>query len=1128
MRKYLLFAIFRRFRKLIIMMVVIAGVCFGIVMSLVNARGAMEKSFDAFLTEYHTADATISVSETVNADTAGILAAVPGIARVESRLTSFVQFHTPSGRLLGAYVSTMHEGDLEKIYKWEGPDQLSGNEILIQRKFAKDQGLKVGDVLTVRTEEEERSFRIAGTVSSPENIEGSRLEGLGTYYTEIGYIYVPAAMLETETEKQYDRMMAEWKEKEGEYLQAKEDAAAALEDGERQLADAWAELEKQEKEFEEKRAELKEQIRTLTNARLQLVLGRNDLNTAETTAAEMKEQSGQAMAQIESQILELEDRQSELEEVRNELTMLQVRLEDARGRLIVMRGELRSGEIQMGDALRIMRAAKALWDRIRAAGGKIKIPEELLDGEAARTVEEIEEILREKGITAEGLDTTIAEAEDGTAQIRNGIGQIQEGIRQISETYLPEIQDYLEQTEQGLEVIAESRDALKQALAGMTDGLRQIEEFEEIAPENRETLEQTLQEVEEGIRAINSGIEEAETALTEGREQLETETVKAEETKQETNKKLAAGAEKLEDALRELQTWEGYTPLRNEFQITFDEGVTDRRAVLDAALAALNNPNAKGALYEDTMLYHRIQRENIDPWDGLGLFLPIIFALLVLLVLFLFLSLMIKQFRRENGIFRALGFTITEIRSMFCGICLLMVPPALAIGVAVHFPFLQVFYYFYGILFEFPHIVSDFNWGALALYAGALTLGMQATALISTAAINGVHPAEIMSRQFYGAGAGNRRESRLIARAKPLTKWSLKALARNKVRFVFCTLCLAASTAILFASAAMYISKLNMESDIFDTRIRYNCQVLFTEGTDGEELEKEIRAMPCVKALEKTNNYSKTVTFGGASWKTTVMAMDPDGRLLAVLDEQGRPMRVPDEGIVLDTISAEKLGAAAGDTVELDGVPLKVAAVSKQTGFMTSTVSEAQAAVLEGPYQVAWMLEVTEEGEKELLDRLSEEGSKLQPIFVSALRVSIHEWLKVVEVVCMVALFFSVVLGLFIIININQTNLLEQKRELSILRALGFQRRDISRHWYIHSVLYFALSLILGIPVGIAITGTTFLMINTDSRRIFFTWDPRQFLFTIGVLFLFLTCAHLWSMRMVKKWSLVENIKDID
>ncbi len=1127
MRKYLLFAILRRFRKLFVTMTVIAGVCFGIVMSLVNAKGAMEKSFEAFLTEYHTADAIISVSETVNADAAEILAAVPGVARAESRLTGFAQFYTPSGRLLGAYVSTVHEGDLEKLYVWEGTGKLSGNDILIQRKFAQSQGLKLGDELTVRAGEEERTFRIAGTVSSPENIEGAKLEGLGTYYTEIGYIYVPASLLETETEKQYDRMMAEWKEKEGEYLQAKEEAAAALEDGERQLADAWAELEKQEKEFEEKRAELKEQIKTLTDARLQLVLGRSDLNAAENTAAEMKEQSGQAMTRIERQILELEDRQSELEEIRNELTMLQVRLEDARGRLIVMRGELYSGETQMEDALRIMRTAKDLWDRIRATGGTIEVPEELLDGEVARTVEEIEEILREKGITAEGLDKTITETETGTAQIRSGITQIQEGIRQINETYLPEIQDYLEQIEQGLEVIAESRDALKQAQAGMADGLRQIEEFEETAPENRETLEQTLQEVEKGIRAIYSGIEEAETALSEGREQLETETGKAEEAKQEANEELAAGAEQLEEALRQLETWEGYTPLRNEFQITFSEDVTDRRAVLDAALAALDNPNAKGELYEDTRLYYRIQRENIDPWNGLGLFLPMIFALLVLLVLFLFLSLMIKQFRRENGIFRALGFTIAEIRSVFCAICLLMVPPALAIGVLIHFPFLQVFYHFYDVLFEFPHIVSSFDWGALALYGGGLTLGMQATALISTAAINGVHPAEIMSRQFYAAGAETRREGRLAARLNPLTKWSLKALARNKVRFVFCTLCISASTAILFSSAAMYLAKINMESAIFDTRIHYDYQVLCTEDTDGE-LENEIRAMPCVKRMEKTNNYSLTATFGEASGKVNVMAIDPDSQLLTVLDEQGRPTRVPDEGIVLDLSAAEKLGAAAGDTVEMDGVPLKVAAVSKQTGFMTSYVSETQSAVLGAPYQVSWMLDVTEEGENELLERLAKEGSSVQPILVNALRSAVHEWLTIVELVCVTALVFSVVLGLFIIININQTNLLEQKRELSILRSLGFQRRDISRHWYVHAMLYFVISLTLGIPVGVWITKTTFRLIQTNSRRIFYMSDPLQFVFTIGVLFLFLTCAHLWSMRIVKKWNLVENVKDID
>ena len=73
---------------------------------------------------------------------------------------------------------------------------MTGDYLLIDYRFAENNGLRTGDELLVRRDGGDRSFRIAAIVSSPETLAGSRLEGLGGLYTDIGYVYVPSSLLD--------------------------------------------------------------------------------------------------------------------------------------------------------------------------------------------------------------------------------------------------------------------------------------------------------------------------------------------------------------------------------------------------------------------------------------------------------------------------------------------------------------------------------------------------------------------------------------------------------------------------------------------------------------------------------------------------------------------------------------------------------------------------------------------------------------------------------------------------------------------------------------------------------------------------------------------------------------------
>lgn len=1124
MKGPLLRSIFVRYRKIVLSMILIAALCSGTMTGLINVQASLEKTFSEYLREYGVADAVIS-TEATDGDVSEALKSIPGITGVETRLTSIVQFYAPSGRFLSAYVATLDREDILKLYRWTRNIDANGDYVLMDYAFAEKNGISVGDEILVRSGDETRPFRVAGLVSAPETLSGAKFAGLGGYYSDIGYLYAPVSLLASETEREFERMMDEWEAKQEEYLKAEQEAQEGWEEGEKELSSAREELETREKEFIRSREDLQEQLKALTNARIRLTLSLQDLSDAGTTAADRKTQLEDSLLSAEEQRIALEDRQADLEEIRNDLNSLQVRLEDAQGQLIIARNQITGSEGQLKTTLTAMKGARTIWNEARSSGTDIELPD-IIDYQIDITAAEMEEKLKEKGITPESLDNSISQAESGVNQLANGKTRIQSGITQITRDYLPDIRNYLEQTEQGLEVIAGTLDTLKEGISAMEDGLSAISEFEESAPENQEALNQKLQEVEDGIRAIYDGLEEGETALTEGRTQLEDKTAEAEKMKQESETELSEGERSLDNALDDLYSWEGYTPLRNEFLLRFDPGVRDRQALLNQAVESLGEIVTDSVLYEDSYVSLRIN-DNLQSWSVMAYFIPLAFTAIVLLTLFLFLSLMIRQSRRDIGILRALGFSRWETRGLFCGATFLMMVPALALGILLSMPIRDLFNRYYQDFFRFPVYYPAFNGRSYVITAVFFIVTTQLAALLGTSVINRVQPAETMTRQVTHYRPPNRKAKNRTGGLSPLSRMSLLSLKRNRLRFIASIFCIAASVSIMLTAVGFMTSTDHIEADLFENRIHYDCQVLFSSEPD-PELEAEIRNRSSISVMETAQCYTVDIAFGEQTEPLSLMTVDRVSDLLTVPDQNGQPVEVPDHGIILPDMEKETLGIRVGDTVSVGGVPMEVAAFSRQTGNMTAYLSPSQAALLNEPPQYAWLIRLNAGEDRDLSVRLQQEEGYIMTVTTRVLRTSVRDIMKQFDLFAWIAMGFAFTLGLFIMTNTNQTNLLEQRRELCILRALGFQRRGISAHWFIHSLLYFFFGLAAGLPMGLWVTQTAFRLLSNSSRRFIYVPELYQFLWTAGILFLFLLIAHLLSIRTLKKWNIADNVRDME
>ena len=1101
-----------------ISLVIIAALAVALLNGMFNAWLSLDRTMKRYLSEYGIADAVIS-TETTGTDPAKALRQVDGISEVIARITGSSQLITPSGDMLTAQIISMDKEDMLRLHHWEEADSPDGDYVFADSWFAMHNGISAGDTLRIRTGEDEyRPFTVAAVVSAPETLERTKMSSGGNYYPDFGFLYAPISLLEAETGKEMQRMIEEWEDKEKEYLQAKQDMQEAWDEGRTELAQAWEELEKQEKEFEEKRTDLKEQIRQLTEGRFRLMLGRRELDEAEETAEERKEQLAQALDQATGQLLEAEDRIAELTEARNDLNSLTVQLEIAKGQLSVKRDQINGQADKLRGTLGYLTGAQTAWQKIRSG-----VPDELPE-EIAAQKEKVESVLAKNNITPEELNGWIRQAEGGLGQLTSGSRKIQDGIMQINRDYLPEIQQYLEETEQGLEVVYGIHNALQNAIAGIESGLKAIADFEQEAPENKEEISRRLSEVEDALRTIYSGIEEAETAMSEGRQTLEEKDSEAQEAHLKAEEELTEGARILEDSWNELTAWEGYTPLRNEFLIWFDEDVADPRAVLKAAEDTLEVQVLNSEMYGDSRVA-AIIRDDLDPLWAMAVLVPLLFVAIMLIVLFLFLSIMILHSRQTIGILRALGYSKGRVCGIFMAACVFLMLAASVLGEGISFAITMIFDHYYWQYFSLPFYIHAHSGPVFAMSAAMLVLLAAGAVILSTRQISRVQPAEAFSRTVSAPPDNGRFIRMLLKRVGPLSKFSLLSLRRNPFRFVTSVISIAGAVSIIFSALSFIVSKNELLTDVFTDQIRYDGQIVFTEEPEETAAEK-LGRMDAVGAAERYWMREESISCAGATIRGNLVFLEPGTTMIALKDTSGIPLVWPSEGIVLSAGFAETLGVKPGDTVLVGGVGEKVAAVTRQMAMECQYLPYSELARFRKPEQTGWLIRLREGADgREIANQLYRENGYVTVLWKSLMLSGFAELFDQFDLYVWMLVALCGVVGIFIVVNTGRNNLQEQSLSLSILRAVGFQHHEISARWFLQTLLYMACSLLIGFPVGKMVAVKGLEVLSNSIRHLEYIPSAFQYAWTAISTFAFILAGHVITMRSMKKWDLVQNTR---
>lgn len=648
------------------------------------------------------------------------------------------------------------------------------------------------------------------------------------------------------------------------------------------------------------------------------------------------------------------------------------------------------------------------------------------------------------------------------------------------------------------------------AISSISSGLTEIEEY--------------LKAISKVLGLIDEEFVKAKNRLNQSRRQLyskqsDLNIARAEYLKQFKNLNL-----EIEKAYAELDNSEGYEDLANQFMFYLNKDSNPDLALAKIKAVLGQECEIKdGFVYEDSPIKARIDANN-TPLETMSYFVPTIFFAIVLVVVFLFMSLIIRQCRREIGILRALGFSKNKVTGIFCLINLLSSLIAVMLGLGLGKLVSVIIGNIYAKFYPLPVFNYEMNYKMFFVSAIlTITVGQIAT-ILSALPIASISPSEAMSRDLPDSNNLPSSIQNFISGLSPINKFSVASLIRNPLKFIFSIICIGATIVLIFVSLSIFASTDYMLSSYYDKQINYDVEIFFVNKPDQNYIN-QLEKLDYVSNVEKVSYYYVDLEKDDKTKSTIIKTVENNTDLICAYDIKGKQIDMNNK-LIIDKTVADNLDINKNDEIKIDGITYTVDDISRQTLNFYNYLCDEKADKLNDADLYTLICNIDSQYEQQLLKYLSENDDYLYSIFTSVSESSLERALRIYDNVVMMIIGFSMIIGLIIVLNTAMTNILEKARELSVLRTLGFQHSDVSKSWFGQSILFFICSCLIGIPSGIWITKICLDKLSRSSRLYVFVSGIKEYCLTLLLVFAYICLSHFITMNNFRKWEYIEIVKD--
>jgi putative ABC transport system permease protein len=586
-------------------------------------------------------------------------------------------------------------------------------------------------------------------------------------------------------------------------------------------------------------------------------------------------------------------------------------------------------------------------------------------------------------------------------------------------------------------------------------------------------------------------------------------------------------------------------------QVTVYYTASGRRAAahLDATLAALARANgATDAVTRAEQPSNAALSEDIKGFAELAVAFPGLFLGAAGVAIYVVLARRVARDRAIIGMLRASGFRRRTVLAHYLSTGLLTglagaVPGVLA-GLALAGAVTRLYTGAIGVpdTIVAVHATTVFGGLAFALVAGgaaALAPAIAAARVPPAEAMRGTTPATGGRRR--GPFARLRRVPSAGRRRLPAGAWLvLRGPARRPRRTILTEVGVALALVLVLVSWGMLDTSKATVSRQFDVVQRQDARLTFDRPVDAVTLG-DLAARPGVQAAEPSARLPITLTAGGRTYSTALIALRAGTVMHTFLAPSGHARPLPRDGVLLGAALRRTLGVDVGDRIPLR-LPAGTAPAGTAPAAAEATVAGFVAEPL-GTYAYASLgylrtLAPAARPDAALVrfapgaDRaalrsaLSGRPGVLTYTDARALRQAVNSYMRLFYVFVAVMLVFGGLLAFTVLFATMSVNIAERDVEVATLRAFGVPRRRLSRLITTENLLVIGLGLLPGLILGRLATAAFLGAFNSDLLAFHADIRPATYAWSAAAIAAAALLAQRPGLRALGRLDLARVVRE--
>jgi putative ABC transport system permease protein len=561
----------------------------------------------------------------------------------------------------------------------------------------------------------------------------------------------------------------------------------------------------------------------------------------------------------------------------------------------------------------------------------------------------------------------------------------------------------------------------------------------------------------------------------------------------------------------------------------------DSADVIDRLDALLARYGSTGAYAREDQLSHRFLTEELKQQRTVATVFPLIFFGVAAFLLNVVASRLIGLEREQIGTLKAFGYSSAAVALHYAKLMLAIVLLGIVGGVGLGILLGRGMSHIYMSFYSLPFMDYVLRPGVVAA-AAAVSIGV---ALLGTLhAVRGaarLPPAEAMRPEpppVYRATIVERLGLQRCF-AQP-TRMILRHIERRPLKSLLTTLGIAMACGIMMIGGFQRGSIDHMIGVQFGLSQRADLTATFTEPTSGRALYS-LRGLPGVERAEGFRSVPVRLRFGHRTYRTTLDGVEPDGRLLRLLDTELEPIDLPPAGIVLSDYLAGLLGVRPGDRLLVELLE------GERRTLSVPVAATAEQYLGVGAYM-----------RRAALNRLLREGDAISGAYLAVdaqRRGHVYAALKgmpriagIVEQAAAIrafydtlaqsVLFYTLIATLLggtvsfgVVYNSMRIALSERNRELASLRVLGFERGEVAYILLGELALLTLAAIPLGLAIGYGLCAYLAYRFQTDLYRIALVLERDVYALAALVVILSALVSGLLLWRNLGRLDMVAVLK---